>query len=125
MSPYRPTFSEGSPLSGTALVMNTRSPQTIGLEWPSPGISVFQRMFFPDSPFHSTGGDPAPAPLADGPRNCGQSESDAKAAKANRSLVERFMNSVYCVVAALPFSTRPVLPQSDRKSTRLNSSHGY
>src|SRR5580658_663476 len=59
-----------------------RSPHTTGLECPKPGIAVFQRMFLPDSTFHSIGGAPAPTPLADGPRNWGQFASVASAAKA-------------------------------------------
>jgi len=85
MSPYRPTFSEDSPLAGTALVRKMRSPHTTGLEWPKPGIAVFQRMFLPDSTFHSVGGEPAPTPLAEGPRNWGQFVSVAPAARAARA----------------------------------------
>jgi hypothetical protein len=82
MSPYRPTFNDDSPLAGTALARRMRSPQTTGLEWPRPGMAVFQRMFLPDSTFHSVGGAPTPTPLAEGPRNWGQLRSLASAAKA-------------------------------------------
>ena len=39
----------------TALVTKTRSPQTTGLEWPSPGIATCHRMFLPLLPSHSSG----------------------------------------------------------------------
>jgi hypothetical protein len=39
---------------GTAVVTNTRSPQTIGDEDPRPGISTFHRTFFVS--LHSDGG---------------------------------------------------------------------
>jgi hypothetical protein len=48
-------------------------------------MAVFQRMFFPDSTFHSDGGEPVPTPLPEGPRNCGQLESAAAAAIATRT----------------------------------------
>ena len=48
-------------------------------------MAVFQRMFFPDSTFHSEGGEPVPTPLPEGPRNCGQLESAANAAIAIRT----------------------------------------
>jgi|ERR1700691_155039 hypothetical protein len=99
MSPYRPTFSDDSPLAGTALVTKIRSPQTTGLEWPRPGIAVFQRMFLPDSTFHSMGGAPAPTPLAEGPRNWGQLGSVAlealpgKAARDSKQIAQSFMHA--------------------------------
>ena len=68
----------------------------IGLEWPRPGIVVFQSTFFPDSPFHSMGGDPAAIPPASGPRNWGQLESAAKARRESRS-VTAIMILVYAL----------------------------
>src|SRR5579872_4253190 len=88
-----------SPASGTALVTKIRSPQMIGLEWPRPGISAFQRIFLPDSPFHSIGGEPVPTPLAPSPRNCGQFESAATAEAAKRS--EVMEKSLIILVALL------------------------
>src|ERR1035441_10369595 len=66
-------------------VRKMRSPSPAGLNWPKPGMAVFQRMFFPDSTFHSDGGEPVPIPLPEGPRNCGQLESAAAAAIAPRT----------------------------------------
>ena len=78
-----------SPLS--AVVKKIRSPQTIGLEWPKPGISLLQRMFFFDSTFHSSGVAPLPMPFADGPRNWGQFASAPKAATVIAKIVMNFM----------------------------------
>ena len=47
------------PGSGTALVTKTRSPQTTGLEWPRPGIGVFQATFVPAVTSQVSGGWPA------------------------------------------------------------------
>ena len=56
-----------------AVVTNTRSPQTMGLECPRPGIGVFQRTPFADSTFQLAGVEkPSATPLAAGPRNDGQ-----------------------------------------------------
>src|SRR5262245_16909855 len=61
--------------AGTAVVTNTLSPQTMGVDDPRPGMGVFQRMFF-DS-LHSSGGVAAfERPLAYGPRHCGQKRSN-------------------------------------------------
>jgi len=49
-----------------AVVTNTKSPQTTGLEWPRPGISVFQRTF--SVALQRTGASPGATPSADGPR---------------------------------------------------------
>jgi hypothetical protein len=46
MPPLSPSTSLGSS-AGTAVVTNTRSPHTIGLEWPTPGTSAFQRTLRP------------------------------------------------------------------------------
>src|SRR5262245_757478 len=93
MSPYRPTFSVAAPDSETALVRKIRSPQTIGLEWPSPGTSVFHSTFLPDSPFHSVGGFPALTPEAAAPRNWGQFRSAARPDKAT-AITTKFMHPV-------------------------------
>jgi hypothetical protein len=61
------------------------------------GIAVFQRMFLPDSTFHSVGGAPAPTPLAEGPRNWGQLvlvAPDARAANASSETIQSFMVQV-------------------------------
>src|ERR1039458_6588670 len=68
-----------------------RSPQITGLECPRPGMAVFQRMFFPDSTFHSAGGEPVPTPLPEGPRNCGQLPSAAAAAIASSANILVFI----------------------------------
>src|SRR5215471_10035977 len=44
-SPYSPTFNGEVLRSLTAVVTKRRSCQIIGLEWPKPGIGVFQRTF--------------------------------------------------------------------------------
>ena len=62
-------------LSPSLIAVETyrRSPQTIGLEWPRPGMSVFQRTFFDVATSHSTGsGKPSATPTASWPRNAGQ-----------------------------------------------------
>ena len=61
----------GSFATATAVVTITRSPQTIGLPWPSPGMSSFQRTFLPSA--HSSGGSAVgPSPVRSGPRHSGQ-----------------------------------------------------
>src|SRR5260370_41948372 len=105
-----PSSSAGSPPAGTGLVTNLGSPQPLGLEWPRPGISVFQTMFFPDSPFHSMGGDPAPEPPAEGPRNWGQFGSAARAARDNTRIVENFIAS---------YSIAPVRPPETAQNVRF------
>src|SRR5258708_6544006 len=94
MFPYSPTFSDASPSAGTALVTKILSPQITGLECASPGISVDHRMFLCDSPFHSTGGDPLPTPLAEGPQNCGQSPALASTTLERRRVRERICAKV-------------------------------
>src|SRR6185436_9071403 len=60
----------------TAVATNSRSPQTIGLEWLRPGIGVFHRMFFAGptaaSPFQVSGSVAVATPEASAPRNDGQ-----------------------------------------------------
>ena len=66
------------PLSptGTAVVTNTWSPQTIGVADPLPGIAIFQRTL--SVSLHVTGGSACGAsPVASGPRHCGQAPSAA------------------------------------------------
>ena len=61
------------PANGIAVVRKMRSPQTMGVEWPRPGIGVFQRMFVPSASSQSSGGSPSGAtPVASGPRHAGQ-----------------------------------------------------
>src|SRR5262245_33073198 len=60
------------PFSATAVVTNTRSPQTMGLEWPSPGTAMFHATFVPLVRSQVVGGAPDPTPLVDSPRNDGQ-----------------------------------------------------
>src|ERR1019366_4516571 len=69
-----------------------------GAERPKARMAVFQRMFFPDSTFHSAGGEPVPTPPPDGPRNCGQLASAAAAAiatSANILVFIRFQFTAY------------------------------
>src|SRR5262249_55393792 len=69
-----------------AVVTNTSSPQTIGLDRPRPGIGVFQRTFVPFDGFHVVGSEkPSAMPLASMPRNCGQSTAGFGAAGAPTS----------------------------------------
>src|SRR6185369_18075738 len=71
-SPKRPYRVSSLPVV-TAVVTNTLFPQTTGLEWANPGISVFQRtlVFFGTSHL-TTAGLPSTTPVAPGPRNWGQ-----------------------------------------------------
>src|SRR5438270_10193444 len=72
-SPYSPRLNEAPTRLLTAVVMNTLSCQTIGLECASPGMGCFQRMFVPCAGFQITGRFCSSAtPDADGPRNEGQ-----------------------------------------------------
>src|SRR5215510_2752161 len=65
--------------SSTAWVINTRSPQTIGVELPRLGNGVFHRIFF--ELFHSLGRFFSDAtPFASGPRQAGQLAPSAVAA---------------------------------------------
>src|SRR5690349_21239101 len=82
-----------------------RSPQTIGLECPKPGMDVFQSTFFPESPLHADGGDPLPIPLPEGPRNWGQLVSDAKAARVARKANTSFIGSSLGLFRAAARST--------------------
>src|SRR5688572_15004474 len=61
-----------------AVVTNTRSPQTMGLEWARPGNRVFQAMFLPSAADQVSGRRvPSATPEAPGPRNWGQWEPAA------------------------------------------------
>ena len=78
------------PGSGTALVTKMRSPQTTGLEWPRPGIGVFQATFVPAATSQVSGGWPAAStPLASGPRNEGQRWASAAAGTAEERGAEQ------------------------------------
>src|SRR4029453_14703060 len=62
-----------SPALLTAVVVNTRLPQTIGLELATPGIGVFHLMFLPLAASHSvTARCPSPLPALPSPRNADQ-----------------------------------------------------
>src|SRR5215471_18024754 len=72
-SPYNPRLKVSPPRLLTAVVTNTRSPHTIGLECASPGILDFHAMLVPRVTSQFTGNFwPSATPDADGPRNCGQ-----------------------------------------------------
>src|SRR5262249_4852279 len=71
-SPYCPVRSFCAAVL-TAVVRKTRSPQTTGQEWPSPGMDVFQRTLRPVVTSHVAGGNwPSATPEAFRPRNEGQ-----------------------------------------------------
>jgi hypothetical protein len=74
-------FAPGTTTSlSTAVVKKIRSPQTIGDEWPRPGIGVFQRTFFS---VHSVGTSAAvEMPWPAGPRQPGQLASGSTAGPA-------------------------------------------
>src|SRR5687768_15297326 len=61
---------------GMAVCTKIESPQMIGVDVPRPGSLTFQRTFLP-SPQVSGGSAVGAAPLASGPRHCGQFESVA------------------------------------------------
>ena len=75
MSARHAAGSRGQRLTvGDGEVTNMRSPQTMGVECPSPGRSVFHRTFLVS--LHSTGGLAYGAtPVPKGPRHCGQKRS--------------------------------------------------
>src|SRR5215217_1309308 len=74
MSPYSPARRPASFRPLIAELTKTLSPQTTGLERPRPGMSVFHNTFVLAATFHSVGAGPlSEIPLADTPRNCGQS----------------------------------------------------
>src|SRR5262245_13887122 len=75
MSPYKPILTLESSFPLTAVVMHTRSPQTIGLEVPSPSSAVRHRSpcFFETSHVVNVG-KPSATPPALMPRNDGQSD---------------------------------------------------
>ncbi len=79
-APYSPGLNVAFGRRLTALVTNTRSPQTIGLECASPGIGTRQRMFSPVFTFQMSGSFiPSATPVAPGPRNDGHASFAAGA----------------------------------------------
>jgi hypothetical protein len=54
-APYSPFLKVASGFVLTAVVMNTRSPQTTGLEWDRPGMAAFHAMLVPVFVFQETG----------------------------------------------------------------------
>src|ERR1035438_10611407 len=87
-SPYRPRLKLSPPRLLTAVVTNTRSPHTIGLEWARPGVGLFQAMLAPLETFQVAGKlFPSATPAAPGPRNDGQ--FCAAAVEARRSAPTR------------------------------------
>src|SRR5688572_27401570 len=67
--------------SDTAVVRKMRSPQTIGLEWPRPGMGALHTTLVDDPTFQAIGGLASLAtPEADGPRNDGHCCAPATAA---------------------------------------------
>src|SRR5437763_8296704 len=93
-SPKRP-YRVSSLTLFTAVVTNTLSPQTTGLECESPGIGVFQRTLSDVEVSHFTGLlGPSATPVAFGPRNCGQFCACAAVttvARQIRASISRFM----------------------------------
>src|SRR5205823_2249323 len=79
-----PGLSGWSP-AATAVVTNSRSPQTTGAEWPRPGTGTFHFTPRDVSTSHSTGvGRPSDTPPAAGPRNWGQLTPFGSSAQAGR-----------------------------------------
>src|SRR5262249_1273387 len=77
------------PLLLIAVVTNTGSPHTMGLECASPGIGVFQSTFEPFVASQLTGvGLPSPTPDAFGPRNEGQSRAQVIDASVRRAIID-------------------------------------
>src|SRR6185436_4212037 len=75
-----------SPLPLTAVVTKIRSPQTIGLDRPMPGMGVLNRTPSPVATFQAAGAPwPSPIPEAPGPRNCGQGRGAALGTFASTS----------------------------------------
>src|SRR5260370_20058919 len=71
--------------SAAAVCRNRRLPQTIGDEWPLPGMLIFQRMF--SLSLHWTGTSlSAAVPVPLGPRNRDHSAAPAARPKLNRTL---------------------------------------
>src|SRR5712692_7892784 len=86
-APYKPRLNDAPARLLTAVLTNTRSSQTIGLECASPGIGVFQTMRVPCAASQSTGSFcPSATPDADGPRNEGQFCAAAVNAKKKRRI---------------------------------------
>src|SRR5712691_13571814 len=72
-SPYRPRLKDASARLLTAVVTNTWSAQTMGLECASPGMRVFHRIWVPCAESQLMGRFCFSAtPEAEGPRNEGQ-----------------------------------------------------
>src|SRR5262245_60684509 len=63
---------------GIAVCMKIRSPQTIGEDVPDPGTATFHLTFLA-SPHSSGGWAVVEAPLASGPRHCGQNRCESLA----------------------------------------------
>ena len=78
---------------GTAVVTKTLSPQMIGVENPRPGILIFHLRF--SVSFHVMGGAPPEDPLLDGPRQVGQSWSEASASEPpSRAVITMSVNTL-------------------------------
>src|SRR5918993_4218922 len=83
-SPYKPGLKVAPARLLTAVVTNTVSPQTTGLEWARPGTLGRHKMPSPLAGFHRSGRCwPSATPEAPDPRNEGQlPDADAGAARA-------------------------------------------
>src|SRR5262245_9098715 len=77
-------FASGAIGPSIEVVRKIRLPETIGDEWPRPGIAIFQRTFLES--LHSSGRSfSAEIAAAPGPRHCGQSPARAKATRRQES----------------------------------------
>src|SRR5260221_12678003 len=74
-------------LVSTHVVRNTRSPWTIGDEWPTPGISVFQAIFSVADQWIGNAVFSSETPSRRAPRHMGQ--SSAKSGVTSRKVVTK------------------------------------
>src|SRR5262245_26268623 len=84
----------------------------MGLEWPMPGIAVFQATFFGGEIVHETGTAAALTPDASGPRNEGQFCALSPAPAATKPTQEKRRRGEKLLF--LPFSPSPVGVCSER-----------
>src|SRR5262245_15637293 len=91
-----------------AVVRKIRSPQTIGVEEPLPGIGVCHWMLVFAS--HLTGGSPPGVkPLTCGPRQCGQLSAAACGLATERIPTTRIGKSIFFMSAFISRLGRPLL----------------
>src|SRR5712691_6420922 len=99
-SPYRPRLKDASARLLTAVVTNTWSAQTMGLECANPGMRVFHRTWVPCAESQLMGSFCLSAtPEAAGPRNAGQ--FCAAAANATRKRRNRAFRAATVMARSL------------------------